>query len=113
MDKIARNKAVVRRVVTEIADMTPTDEQSETQLITDDEHGHYVLFSIGWYNDKREYLPFVHLDVRPDGQVYVQHDGTDLVIAKWLAREGIPKSEIVLAFHSPDRREDIEEYAVN
>lgn len=113
MDKLTTHKEIVRRVVTEIARMCPTDEQSETQLITDDEHGHYVLFSIGWYNNKREYLPFVHLDVRPDGQVYVQHDGTDLVIAEWLVQEGIPKSEIVLAFHAPYRREDIEEYAVS
>ena len=112
MDKLTIHKEIVRRVVTEIADMTPTDEQSETQLITDDEHGHYVLFSIGWYNNRREYLPFVHLDVRPDAKVYVQHDGTDLVIAEWLVRESIAKSDIVLAFHAPYRRELIPDYAV-
>ena len=81
-------------------------------MITDDEHGHYVLFSIGWYNSKREYLPFVHLDVRPDAKVYVQHDGTDLVIAEWLMCEGFPKSEIVPVFRASYRREDIEEYTV-
>ncbi|MBO0931432.1 XisI protein [Fibrella aquatilis] len=112
MDKLTQHKAIVRRVVTEIAEMTPSDERAETQLITDDEHGHYVLFSVGWYKKYREYLPFVHLDVRPDGKVYVQHDGTDLVIAEWLVREGIPKSEIVLAFQAPSRRAYMEEYAV-
>jgi hypothetical protein len=111
MDKVAQHKVIVRDIMNEIADMTPSDEKSETQLITDDEHGHYVLFSIGWHSYHREYAPFVHIDVRPDGKVYLQHDGTDLRIANWMMEKGIPQGEIVLAFHAPFRREMIEGFA--
>ncbi|MFZ4475630.1 MAG: element excision factor XisI family protein, partial [Saprospiraceae bacterium] len=55
MDKVAQYKAIVQGIMQEIADMTPTDDFSETQLIMDSDHGHFVLFSIGWYNNKREY----------------------------------------------------------
>lgn len=66
----------------------------------DNERGHYLLFSIGWPNDHREYLPFVHIDVQPSGKVYIQHDGTDLKIALLLVEKGIPKHDIVLAFQA-------------
>lgn len=47
MDKVAQHKAIVRKVVEEIAQMSPSDQYVETQLITDDKHGHYILFSVG------------------------------------------------------------------
>ena len=112
MDRLTHHKAIVRRIVEEVAGMTPSDQDSETQLIMDEQRGHYVLFSVGWHQDRREYVPFVHLDVRPDAQVYVQHDGTDLKIAERLAEEGIEKSSIVLAFQSPNRRKLIPDFAV-
>ena len=93
--------------------MTPSDEQSETQLIIDDERGHYVLFSVGWSHNRREYVPFVHLDVRPDAKILIQHDGTDLKIAERLVEESIEKSAIILAFQSPNRRKLIPDFAVN
>ncbi len=112
MDKLNKHRIIVRGVVNEIAAMTPSDENSETQLIVDDEGGHYVLFSIGWQNILREYLPFVHIDIKPDGKVWIQHDGTDLKIALWLAEKGIPKQEIVLAFQSRNRRKLLPEFAL-
>ena len=112
MDKVSTYKKIVGEIVQEVADMTPTDESSETQLIMDLERGHFVLFSVGWYNNKREYLPFVHLDVKPDGKIWIQLDGTDLVLAQWLLDKGVPKGDIVLAFHAPARRELIPDFAL-
>ena len=60
----------------------------------------------------RIYLPFVHIDVRPDGKVWIQHDGTDLRIADQLVERGIPKHQIVLGFKSPDTRRLIDDFAV-
>jgi hypothetical protein len=113
MDKLNKYRSIIHSVVGEIADMTPSDKNSETQLIMDDVRGHYVLFSIGWQDILREYLPFVHIDIKPDGKVWIQHDGTDLKIALWLAEKGVSKQDIVLAFHSPNRRKLMPEFAVN
>ncbi len=111
MDKIATYKKAVRKVVEEIAGMVPSDEKVETQLIMDDERGHYLCFSVGWENgDYREHSPFLHIDVKPDGKVWIQHDGTDLKVALLLADEGIPKSDIVLGFRAPFRRKYIPQF---
>ena len=112
MDRLTHHKAIVRRIVEDIARITPSEEQSETQLIIDDERGHYLLFSVGWGHNRREYVPFVHLDIRPDAKVHIQHDGTDLKIAERLVEEGIEKHHIVLAFQSPNRRKFIPDFAL-
>lgn len=112
MDKITNYKEIVGDIVQEIANMTPSDDISETQLIMDSERGHYVLFSLGWHDNKREYLPFVHIDVKPDGKIWIQHDGTDLVLAQWLIDRAVPKEDIVLAYHAPARRELMPEFAM-
>ncbi|HMQ50216.1 MAG TPA: XisI protein [Saprospiraceae bacterium] len=114
MDQLLiKHKNIVREIIQEIAAMTPSDDTTETQLIMDDERGHYILFSVGWQGDLREYLPFVHIDVKPDAKVWLQHDGTDLRIAMWMVELGIPKSQIVLAFQHPHRRLLIEDFAIN
>ncbi|MFN4257448.1 MAG: XisI protein [Saprospiraceae bacterium] len=113
MEKLMQHKNIVRQIVEEIAAMIPADGQVETQLIVDEARGHYLLAAVGWHDDRqRELNTFVHLDVKPDGKVWIQHDGTDLRIALWLVEKGIPKSDIVLAFHAPHRREMIPEFAV-
>ena len=113
MDRLTHHKAIVGRLVEEIASMSPSDDYSETQLIIDNERGHYLLFSVGWGHNRREYVPFVHIDVRADAKVHIQHDGTDLKIAERLVEEGIKKQQIVLAFQSPERRKLIPDFAVN
>jgi hypothetical protein len=113
MDKLENYRSIIRAIVKEIAEMTPSDKNSETQLVMDEVGGHYILFSIGWQDILREYLPFVHIDLKPDGKVWIQHDGTDLKIALMLADRGVPKQDIVLAFHSPNRRKLLPEFAVS
>jgi hypothetical protein len=112
MEKVEQHKRIVKSVVEEIYAMIPADEQIETQLIEDDMHGHYLLNAVGWLNDNyRELNSFLHLDVKPDGKVWIQHDGTDQKVALMLVEKGIDKSDIVLAFHAPHRRELISEFA--
>ena len=114
MDKVAQYKSIVQAVVEEIAAIAPSDENVQTQLIMDEERGHYLLYSVGWENDSyREYGAFVHIDVYPDGKVWIQHDGTDLKLAHWLIEKGIPSKEIVLGFRAPYRRALQPEFAVN
>lgn len=54
----------------------------------------------------------MHIDVKPDGKVWIQHDGTGLKIALLLVEQGITRDEILLAFHVPHRRKLIAEFAV-
>lgn len=44
MDKVTNYKKIVGDIAQEIADMTPTDDISETQLIMDSERKYCVIF---------------------------------------------------------------------
>ncbi len=112
MDKVAQYKKLVRQVIEEVAAFFRPGEPVEPQIILDDERGHYLLFSVGWEGKNWHYASIVHIDVRPDGKVWLQHDGTDLVLADELVRKGIPKQDIVLGFQSPVMRQYIEDFAV-
>lgn len=112
MDITTTYKKIVHQYVQEIGSMVPTDAFSETQIIVDEKQGHYILLDLGWQEQRRTYLPFVHIDVKPDGKVWIQHDGTDLDIAQELIQRGIPASSIVLGFKAPDIRPFIDDFAV-
>jgi hypothetical protein len=42
----------------------------------------------------------LHLDIKK-GKIWIQHDGTEVGIANELVNLGVPKEDIVLAFHEP------------
>lgn len=107
MDRDNSYRAIVKRILKEVADMTPSEESIRTELVCDEALGHYHVAQVGWEGKRRVDEVFLHIDVI-DGKVWLQHDGTDLRIAEDLLRAGIPKEHIVLAFHHPSRRPDTE-----
>ena len=72
----------------------------ETQLFFDNERNHYQLVYAGWKNRLRRYGCVLHLDIT-NGKIWIQHDGTEIGIADELVKLGVPKEDIVLAFHEP------------
>ncbi|WP_353483095.1 XisI protein [Haliscomenobacter sp.] len=113
MDKVLTYKDIVRKLVEEIGNLTsPSLKGINTEIIIDEEKGHYVLFSLGWHNERWHYGSFVHIDVNSDGKVWLQHDGTDLSLAYELVNRGIPKTDIVLGYKSPVEREWAGEFAL-
>jgi hypothetical protein len=42
----------------------------------------------------------LHLDIK-EGKIWIQHDGTEIRSANELVNVGVPKEDIVLAFHEP------------
>jgi hypothetical protein len=64
-------------------------EEYEIQTIFDEQQDHY-----------RDFGCILHLDIK-DGKIWIQHDGTEEGIANRLVEMGVPKQDIVLAFHEP------------
>ncbi|MFN0033981.1 MAG: XisI protein [Saprospiraceae bacterium] len=105
MDKIAKYREVVKKLLTGYAETrkpAPTDEVQH-QLLFDEARDHYQLFCVGWQGMKRIYFPVFHLDII-NGKIWVQEDATDFDIVGELEEKGISKSDIVLAFHAPYKR---------
>lgn len=105
MDKIEKYRSTIKGTLQEYADTrqpAPTDEVQH-QLLFDEEHDHYQLFCVGWKGMKRIYFPVFHLDII-NGKIWVQEDASDFDIVGVMEEKGIPKSDIVLAFHAPYKR---------
>ena len=45
----------------------------------------------------------MHMDIK-DGKIWIQHDGTEIGVANELVELGVPKEDIVLAYHAPYQR---------
>lgn len=113
MDKIAEYKKISKEFVLEVASLIPSDPEGvETQIITDDEHGHYILFGVGWEKENWFYATFLHIDVKANGRVWIQHNGTSLQIGNMLEERGIPKHDVVFGYKSPVIRELMDGFAV-
>ncbi|MDZ8108590.1 MAG: XisI protein [Nostoc sp. DedQUE12a] len=104
-------RQIIQQLILERAKRGLSLEEMETQAILDTERDHYLLLHTGWHGNRRTHGCSLHLDIK-DGKIWVQHDGTEVGIATQLLELGVPKEDIVLAFHSPYMRQ-FTEFAVN
>jgi hypothetical protein len=104
MDKIAQYRIYIQQILTEYAQGSPSDDDIETELIFDTERDHYQVVYTGWKNRQSVYGCVLHLDIKK-GKIWIQYDGTEVGIADELVKLGVPKEDIVLAFHEPLLRE--------
>ena len=75
-------------------------EEYEVQTIFDSEQDRYQLLYVGWRGNKRDFGCILHLEIKR-GKIWIQHDGTEEGIANRLVEMGVPKQDIILAFHEP------------
>ncbi len=75
----------------------------EMQHIIDTVNDHYQLVHTGWFKKQREYGCIMHVDIK-DGKIWIQYDGTEIGIANELNELGVPKEDIILAYHPPYKR---------
>ncbi|NOK60285.1 MAG: XisI protein [Chloroflexi bacterium AL-W] len=103
MDKIAQYRSVIKKILQEQAHYKPAHGDIEPMVVFDETHDHYQLLLLGWDLPRRVHSIIIHIRIH-NGKVWLEHDGTDARIARQLVAAGIPKKDIVLAFHPPDKR---------
>ncbi|HLP92248.1 MAG TPA: XisI protein [Nostocaceae cyanobacterium] len=103
MDKLEKYRNYIENILKEYSQYKPSYGDVELQLLFDQERDHYQLMSVGWNGEKRIHGIMLHIDII-DGKIWIQHNGTERRIAQDLLELGVPKQDIVLAFHSPTRR---------
>ncbi len=112
MDKLGLYRQLIQESLTERAKLRSLNDPIKSQTILDHEGDHYQLVHLGWKDSNtRIYGCVLHVDII-DGKIWVQHDGTEDAIAEELVRRGVPKQDIVLAYHAPNVRQ-YTEFAVN
>jgi hypothetical protein len=103
MDKIDRYRDIVRRVIEEYASYKPSHGQIDTEAVIDRDRDHYEVMQVGWDRHRRVHGSVIHLDII-DGKIWIQYDGTNWPVADELLAAGVPKEDIVLAFHPAELR---------
>lgn len=105
MDRLNEYRRVIKRVLTEFAEWanrTPPPEE-ETICVLDEEHDYYLLLNVHWsrYRCVRGAQVFVRIR---NCKFWIEEDWTEHGIATDLLEAGVPKEDIVLAFHPPEMR---------
>ena len=103
MDKVMQYRQYIQDILHEYASYKPRYGDIEMEVIADTEHDHYQVLSVGWNDLERIHGTLIHIDIR-NGKIWIQHDGTEEGIANRLVEQGVPKTDIVLAFHPPYKR---------
>jgi len=110
MDKLENYRNIIEKLLSEYAAMPYAYGEVERRTIFDREKDNYLLYIVGWDAGERVHGTLIHADII-DGKIWIQRDGTEDGIATDLELAGVPKSDMVLAFHEPELRK-YTEYAV-
>jgi len=105
MDKTAHYRELIKGLLSKYAEWVSRRPQlgMETRLIFDDERDEYLWLQIGWPPQNRVYGTTLHVRLQ-NGKIWIEQDWTEDGIATELVEAGVPKSDIVLAFHEPEVR---------
>ena len=105
MDRLTTYQILIKRLLTEFSyhiDQNPTPGL-DTELIFDEERDNYMLVTVGWSPQGRVRNPTLYVRIR-NSKFWIEVDWSEEGIATDLLEAGVPKEDIVLAFHPPDMR---------
>ncbi|MBD2578650.1 XisI protein [Oscillatoria sp. FACHB-1406] len=86
------------------------NSKTEVHLIFDTERDRYQLLHLGWDDLIRVFGCIIYVEIK-EGKIWIERDGTETGVANELVEAGVPKQDIVLAFHAPYKRK-FTEFAV-
>jgi len=104
MDKLNHYRQLICQVLEQYSQMKPSNGDIEIYKSIDIENDHYQVFHAGWDEYTRIFGALIHLDLIKD-KIWIQYDGTEVGVANDLVSLGVPKEDIVLAYHSPFMRQ--------
>jgi hypothetical protein len=106
MDKLTAYRNLIKELLTKFVELDNKHSTSgvEHVLVADDERGHYFWYNVGWWQRERLSAPTVYVRLK-DGKIRIEDDMTEVGIANELIEAGVPKEDIVLAFHAPEMRQ--------
>ena len=105
MDKAATYRKLIEKTLNEYDRLAanPPEPDVESLLAFDETRDQYLWFQVGWEGKRRIRGITVHVRIHHD-KIWIEEDWTEDGIAVDLLRAGVPKSDIVLGFHHPEKR---------
>jgi hypothetical protein len=105
MDRLATYRLLVKELLNQHAERMKRHPQpgTEIEVTFDEERDHYLLLRIGWTPEGRLFVPTLYARLR-DGKIWIENDWTEQGLATELVEQGVPREDVVLAFHPPEMR---------
>ena len=104
MDRVERYREIIKKLLLPLTRKENTADKVANEAVFDESNDRYLVVSVGWLDSShRVYFNYVHLDII-DAKVWIQYDGTEDGIGYDLQAAGIPKEDIVPAFHPANVR---------
>jgi XisI protein len=104
MDRTQQYEQFVIQALQEFQDYMAGSGDQNLKLVIDRESKNYQLMRIGWDEKrKREYGTIIHFSIKND-KIWLEYNGTQFNPFEDLERLGVPKSDLVIGFHSESRR---------
>lgn len=100
MDKVSQYRQIVQEILLAHNKIKPAYGEIEIDVLFDRERDRYQVLRAGWLQKKRVYGVLIHIDLKGE-KIWIQYDGTEVGVANELIEADIPKTDIVLAYHSP------------
>jgi hypothetical protein len=102
-EQTRRYREIVEKILVQYVPICYANGDIENEAVFDRERDHYAILSAGWQRNQRVHHCLIHVDIL-GGKVWIQRDGTEDGVAYELEAAGIPKRDIVLAFHPAEDR---------
>ena len=113
MDTLVDYPKIIKQILTQYVELSNRrpNPDIETFLVIDETQTHYMWMNLGWDKNQSkvgqpsERITGCTVYVRiKDGKFWIEEDWTEAGIPNELVNAGVPKEDIVLAFHEPTLR---------
>ena len=111
MNKLNHYRQIIQNIVTEHAQYKQSHKEIERILFLDFECDDYSLMSVEIKGIRRVKNLILHLRIY-EGKIRIECEKVQYEITHNLLDAGIPKEDIVLAFHDPETRAHIPGFAI-
>ena len=102
MDTVNTYRVEIKRILSAYAALVARQPKTgvETLLVEDEARDEYLWLQVGRADDHRVYDVTLHVHI-VEGKIRIEQDWTEEGIASDLLQAGVPRRDIVLAFHEP------------
>jgi XisI protein len=98
MDTILTYRNIIKQLILRYAQLKPSHGSIRLDPVFDEANDRYALMQVGWDKQRRVRGNLIYLTIQND-RVFIEYDGTETGITDELVAAGIPRDNIVLAFH--------------
>ena len=104
MDTLKKYSDIITTVLENfVAERKNNRSEVQTLFLCDATNKHFQILRMSWRNGQQVFNVIFHIDIIND-KIWLQRNMSDYDIIGDIEAQGVPKTDIVLAFHTPAMR---------